>query len=35
MDSSAAYVLDGELFEPNKPYALQIKAGPPALFATL
>jgi hypothetical protein len=35
MDSSAGYVLDGELFEPNKPYVLQIKAGPPALFATL
>lgn len=35
MDGSAGYVLDGELFDPDKPYMLQIEPGAPALFYTL
>lgn len=35
MDGSAGYVLDGELFDPNRPYTLQIKSAAPAVFHTV
>ncbi len=35
IDWSAGYVLDGELFEPARPYVVQVKQGPVAHFATL
>ena len=35
IDWTGGYVLDGELFEPSKPYVLQVKQGPVAHFVTL
>jgi hypothetical protein len=35
VDFSGGYVLDGELFEPSKPYVVQVEAGPVAHFVTL
>lgn len=35
MDASTGYVLDGELFDPDRAYTLQIKPGEPALFYTI
>jgi|GEM_PF-3507450 len=35
MDASTGYVLDGELFDPDRSYTLQIKPAAPALFYTI
>lgn len=32
LDLAAGYVLDGVLFQPEKPYVLQVKAGQPVFF---
>lgn len=33
VDSSAGFVLDGELFKPAGPHILQVKPGPPVFFS--
>jgi hypothetical protein len=35
IDFSGGYVLDGELYEPSKPYVVQVEEGPVAHFVTL
>lgn len=35
IDGSAGYVLDGELYDPDKPYILQIEPAAPAVFYSL
>ena len=35
VDWSGGFVLDGELFDPGKPYALRIQSGPPVDCVTL
>lgn len=35
IDWSQGYVLDGELYEPARPYVVQLAEGPPAPFVTL
>lgn len=35
IDFSGGYVLDGELFEPSKPYVVQVEQGPVAHFVNL